>query len=235
MRVVAIIPARLESTRLPRKMLLGDTGEPLIVHTANAVRNCRDIDETIVATDSREIFDAVKHLCDVRMTKPAENGTARIAQLLNRIGEADLIINIQGDEPEIDPDHLSRLINAAMEIPSCDMATLCTGATMSDQADPNVVKVKRNTAGSYATEFSRIRMANSHRHIGVYAYRPEFLEWFVKQPPSAREISQRLEQLRALDAGCRIRVVSVPQHHYGIDTREQYDAFVSRFRSLVNV
>lgn len=235
MRVVAIIPARLESTRLPRKMLLGDTGHPLIAHTVECVCRCRSIDDVIVATDSPEIANAISYPAVAMMTGPAENGTARIAQLLNRIGEADLILNVQGDEPEIDPDHLSRLINAAMEIPSCDMATLCTGATMSDQADPNVVKVKRNTAGSYATEFSRIRMANSHRHIGVYAYRPEFLEWFVKQPPSAREVSQRLEQLRALDAGCRIRVVSVPHHHYGIDTREQYDAFVERHRSLVNV
>lgn len=233
MRVVAIIPARLESTRLPRKMLLDETGEPLIVHTADAVRNCRDIAEVIVATDSETIFHAVKHLCDVRMTKAADNGTARIAQLLNRIGDVDLIINVQGDEPEIDPDHLSKLITTANDIPSCDMATLCTGATMSDQSDTNVVKVRRNTAGSYATEFSRRPLANAHRHIGVYAYRPAFLEWFVSRPQSAREKAERLEQLRALDAGCRIRVVDVPHHHYGIDTREQYEAFVARYRRLV--
>lgn len=227
MQIVAIIPARLESTRLPRKLLLEETGRPLIQHTVTAVRAYEPFSRVIVATDSDEIAAACDQYTHVVKTGESRNGTERVASILDQI-DADLIVNVQADEPEVEQSHLAALIEAAIDIPGCDMATLATTATVKDQESESVVKVERSNAG-FAQRFSRKGLQKGMRHIGVYAYRPDFLRWFVAQRPTQGEQAEHLEQLRALDKGCRIRVGMVQHAERGIDTQEEYAAFVARF------
>lgn len=232
MRIVAVIPARLESTRLPRKLLLDETGKPLIRHTVEAVKACGQIDQLYVATDSREIEAACGPYTHVLMTGEARNGTERVAWVLGEIN-ADLVVNVQADEPEITPEHIEALIEAATMIPTCDMATLATSATVPDQECEHVVKVERSTGG-FATRFSRKGLAKGVRHLGVYAYSPAFLRWFVDQKPTQGEQAEHLEQLRALDKGCRIRVAMIQHAERGIDTEEDYAAFVARQEKMAH-
>lgn len=223
MRIIAVIPARLESTRLPRKLLLDQTGKPLIRHTVEAVNACKRIDRVYIATDSSEVAKAAGKYVHILETGPARNGTERIASVLDQV-DADLVVNVQGDEPEITTLHLSELIDAAIAFPTCDMATLATNALDADQESPDAVKVERS-AGGFATKFSRKPLPKGLRHIGVYAYSPAFLRWFVAQRPTANEEAEKLEQLRAFDKGCRIRVATVQHAERGIDTSDDYLAF----------
>lgn len=228
-RVVAVIPARLESSRLPRKMLREAGGRPLICHTVSAVKSCASLDRIVVATDSVEIFKAVEGMAPVCMTGPASNGTERVASIVNGLG-ADLIINVQGDEPEIKPESLDALIWGFNSIPGCDMATLGTAIQDGDHESMDVVKVVQY--GGFAAGFTRHPTATNPkrtlRHVGIYAYTPRFLRWFVSQPPTTRETVDRLEQMRALENDCRIRVVPVDHPYHSIDTAEQFEAFAER-------
>lgn len=250
MSICCLIPARLESSRLPRKLLLSETGKPLIQHTWEAACASSSIDEVIVATDSPEIASVVREFGGrVEITGEHTSGTDRIAEVVQRsCSDATLIVNLQGDEPEIDPADLDSLIAILRDGPRWEMATLAT--PINDPhilTDPSCVKVVRATDGR-ALYFSRAAVPHARDgspedwlrneryglespwllHLGVYAYRREFLLAFTEWPPSRLEQLERLEQLRALEAGATIQVGLVPQASVGIDTREDYARFVAR-------
>jgi 3-deoxy-manno-octulosonate cytidylyltransferase (CMP-KDO synthetase) len=251
LRAVAIVPARIASQRLPRKMLLAETGLPLFVHTVRNVERCPAIARVVVATDGDELLAlAREHGIDARRTRADHtSGTDRVFEALGALGPAacDVVINVQGDEPEVDPQDLARLVEAFAD-GSVEAATLCGRcATAVEAQAPQVVKVVRAENGD-ALYFSRSTIpfraldgASAYpradaapwldvvrRHIGVYAFRPAALARFVALPRGALERLENLEQLRWLEAGQRMRVIEARHVPLGIDTRLDYDAFVQR-------
>jgi 3-deoxy-manno-octulosonate cytidylyltransferase (CMP-KDO synthetase) len=247
MSVVAIIPARYGSTRFPGKALAHDTGKYLIQHVYERVMAARRVQHCLVATDDERIVVAVQSFGgEVVLTSPDHaSGTDRIAEVVaGRPGaDDDIILNVQGDEPEIEPEYLDRLVTCLAETPDCEMATLaCPFPAGSDPRDPNCVKVVRGLDGR-ALYFSRSLIPYVFGagdptaagkwllHLGAYAYRREFLLKFAGWPPSPLELVERLEQLRVLEHGGRLAVELVEQATVGIDTPADYASFVARWRA----
>jgi 3-deoxy-manno-octulosonate cytidylyltransferase (CMP-KDO synthetase) len=245
---LVIIPARLASTRLPRKLLLRATGKPLLQHTFEAALKAERPAGVRVATDHREIFEAVRAFGGaVEMTRPdAPSGTDRVAEVARRLTHVDIVVNLQGDEPEI----AGRSIDLAIELlerdPAAVMATLATPLRSRRQLDdPACVKVVFDDAGR-ALYFSRSPIPcprqwddrllaadppHFFQHVGLYAYRRDFLLKLAAMPPSRLEQIEQLEQLRALQAGHAILVGVVDEPTFGIDTPEDYQAFVEKVRA----
>lgn len=247
MDAVAVIPARYASTRFPGKPLARDTGRFLIQHVVEQVRRARRIRECIVATDDDRIADAVRGFGGtVAMTSPHHtSGTDRIAEVIAaRDLPADaIVLNVQGDEPEISPDHLDRLVARLDQTPDWSAATLaCAFPDGADPADPNCVKVVTDRFGK-ALYFSRsllpyIRDARGPYtvrpwllHLGVYAYRRAFLLAYSSWKPSPLELFEKLEQLRVLENGYALGVEVVDAAAPGIDTPEEYARFVARWHA----
>jgi 3-deoxy-manno-octulosonate cytidylyltransferase (CMP-KDO synthetase) len=242
-RAVGIIPARLQSSRLPRKLLLDETGKPLIEYTWEAACRAESLGEVIVATDSEQIADTVRSFGGrAEMTGEHPSGTDRIAEIAARCcPNAEILVNIQGDEPEIDPAQIDALVNLLIDNPNSQMATLATPiADIADREDPACVKVVCAADGR-ALYFSRapipfVRDDKSPAlgswllHLGIYAYRREFLLSLTELPPSRLEQLEKLEQLRALEAGASIQVGIVDHRAVGIDTPDDYARFVERER-----
>lgn len=244
--VVAVIPARFASTRLPGKPLLDETGRPLILHVVEAARRSRSLDRVIVATDDSRILDAVRrHGGEAVLTRDDHpSGTDRVAEVASRLPGCRIVVNLQGDEPEIEPEALDLVVGLLDADPSASMATVCTPIRDRETyLDPSCVKVVRSSGGR-ALYFSR-RPIPCHRdgepdpstgplgflHLGLYAYRRDFLLRLATLPPSPLEQTERLEQLRVLEAGEPIAVGVVPHAPAGIDTPEDYRAFLSRWRA----
>lgn len=230
--VVAVIPARYASTRLPGKPLLQDSGKFLIQHVYEAAGSCPAVDRVIVATDDERILAAVRSFGGEAMMTRSDhpNGTSRIAEAIEKI-PADIVLNVQGDEPEIEPRTLEALI-AATE--GEDVGTLATPFRDPAEADlPGRVKVVVGASG-HALYFSRSRIPSAGPallHVGLYGFRREFLREYAKLPPTPLEQAERLEQLRFLENGIRIRVGVVDETgHGGIDTPADYAAFLARVR-----
>lgn len=236
-RAVAIIPARLGSTRLPRKVLADVGGRPLVRWVWERARQAPGIDAAIIATDSDEVYECCRRFTtDVVMTDLNHpSGTDRAAEVVRGL-DADWVLNVQGDEPLIDPALLGRLVQALRE-----GATMATArAPLRDPAawrDPNVVKVVCDDSG-HALYFSRAPIpwpregeapSGAWRHLGVYGYQREALLRFAAAPPAPLERIERLEQLRALHLGWRVRLVEAEDPGIGIDTPEDLE----RFRRLV--
>ncbi len=249
--VCGIIPARLESVRLPRKMLLTETGQPLVQHTWEAARPSSALDALFVATDSEEIAAAVRGFGgEVIMTGHCESGTDRLADAVRRAGlNHDWIVNVQGDEPEMTPGHIDRAVAAMQQRSDCEMSTVaCPIVDPAQVTNPACVKVVCAADGR-ALYFSRSPIPHprdqspadaisSHGsvvdspwllHMGLYVYRREFLLAFAQLPPSRLETTEKLEQLRALQAGAQIAVAIVREPSVGIDTPADYAAFVARW------
>lgn len=227
-RVLVVIPARLQSTRLPEKVLLKETGRYLVQHVYERALSIEGADEVVVATDHERVRAAVESFGGhAVMTSPDHpSGTDRAAEVA-RARPADLIVNLQADEPELEPRDVEALI-AAMA--GARMGTLVyPELTDADQADPSVVKAV--VEDGWAVDFSREPTPGGQRHLGIYAYAADWLQEFTRLPPSARERERRLEQMRALDHGVTLRAVSARHCGIGIDTPEDYRAFVSRWRS----
>jgi len=227
--VLLVIPARLGSTRLPGKPLLKETGKYLVQHVYERARRVEGADEVVVATDHRSIVAAVESFGGVAMlTSPDHaSGSDRAAEVA-RARPARLVVNLQGDEPDIDPADVARLIRAMA--PEVEMGTLVhEGLTEEDQADPAVVKAV--VRDGWAVDFRREPTPGALRHLGIYAFRADFLQAFTRLAPTAREKERRLEQLRALDHGHRIRAVRAGHRSCGIDTPADYAAFVAAFRA----
>ena len=227
-RVLLVIPARLGSTRLPRKMLLRETGKYLVQHVHERALRVPNAHEVVIAADDPEIVAAVESFGgDAVLTSPLHpSGSDRVAEVA-RQRPASLVVNLQGDEPEIDPEDVARLIDAMGE--GDEMGTLVhERLTGEDQRNPAVVKAV--VEGGFAVDFFRDPTPGALRHVGIYAYLPDFLERFTKLKPTAREKERRLEQLRALDHGVKIRAARARSPGAGIDTPADYGAFVSRCR-----
>ena len=247
MNVYGIIPARLRSTRLPRKLLLAETGRPLIEYTWRSASQAKSLGQLIIAADDEEIITAVAKFggrCE--MTGDHPSGTDRIAEVARRCCPGgEIFVNVQGDEPEIDPANIDAVVRALVECPSAQMATLATPIQSLEQVQASsCVKVVVGQDGR-ALYFSRSSipfcrdrepaevLASDHPwllHLGIYAYRREFLFELTNRPPSKLEKLEKLEQLRALEAGARIQVAIVEHHSVGIDTPEDYARFVERCR-----
>lgn len=233
MKAIAVIPARLASTRLPRKMLREIAGRPLIGVVYEAVRSSPLLADVIVATDSEEIMAACRQQgWKAQMTSTAHrSGTERVHEVSLREA-ADVYINVQGDEPLIRPEHIATLLQV-MENPGSEVGTLMTPAAAIDIPSPNAVKVVADLTGralyfSRATiPFDRDRSQPRYfKHLGIYAYRPDALARFVSLPESSLERSERLEQLRFLESGISIFVGETPYDSVGVDTEEDLQRVV---------
>jgi len=250
-QTVVVIPARFASTRLPQKMLLCDTGKPLLQYTYEAACAARRPGDVVVATDHPEIARVVERFGGrVLMTNPdCASGTDRVAAAARQLPDAQIIVNLQGDEPEISPAAIDAVIELLEANPSAGMATLCTPIREPAQlTNAACVKVVCDDA-KRALYFSRsqipfIRDAPAasgltpfnqppvfFQHLGLYAYRRAELLRFAALPPSSLEQAEKLEQLRLLQSGGTIVVDTVAHASSGIDTPADYAAFVQRRRA----
>jgi 3-deoxy-manno-octulosonate cytidylyltransferase (CMP-KDO synthetase) len=231
--IIGILPARWGSTRFPGKPLHLIAGKPLIQHVWEQCRKCERLDGLVIATDDERILAAAESFgARAVMTSPEHpTGTDRLAEAVRSLPGAEIIVNIQGDEPLIDPALIDRLAAAMAADPSLDMATAANPLDPADPAvrDPNVVKVVTALDGR-ALYFSRSPLPYFrnpvdglpvYRHKGIYAYRRTFLERFVTWPPSPLEKAESLEQLRALENGASIKVLVTDDTSPGVDTLEQ--------------
>jgi 3-deoxy-manno-octulosonate cytidylyltransferase (CMP-KDO synthetase) len=228
MKVIAVIPARLASTRLPRKMLRLLAGEPLLAHVYRGVRKSHLLGEVIVATDSSEIMEFCRAQgWPAQMTANSHrSGTERVHEVAQSIA-ADVYINVQGDEPLTRAAHIEALVELMKE-PSKQVGTLKTAAAEVDISNPGAVKVVTDSTGR-ALYFSRATIpfdrdgagtARYWKHLGFYAYRKAALDRFVSWPESSLERCERLEQLRFLENGIPIHVAETAYDTIGVDTEE---------------
>jgi 3-deoxy-manno-octulosonate cytidylyltransferase (CMP-KDO synthetase) len=237
MKVVSVIPARLGSTRLPRKVLADICGRPLVQHVWERVSQATNINTVIVVTDSQEVIQVVSGWGGkALLTDPAcQSGTERIAAILGEL-DADLILNVQGDEPLVDPGMLNDLIDGWMSAP-CDLITPVYRITsVEDLSNPNVVKVARAQDGRalyfsrspipYVRDWSQEKWLEHQAfwgHIGVYGYRKEVLEKYTGLPASPLQQAESLEQLRFLEAGYTFQTVETTYRSVAVDTQEDLD------------
>ena len=227
MRTIAVIPARLASTRLPRKMLREIAGKPLVGWVYEAVRTAPLLSEVIIATDSEQILEVCRrHGWKAQMTSATHrSGTERVHEVSNSMA-ADVYVNVQGDEPLVRPEQISVLLDV-MKDPAVEVGTVKTPCPKEDVGNPNAVKVV-TVPGGRALYFSRATIPFDRdginppyfKHLGLYAYRKSALDLFVSQPESTLEKSERLEQLRFLENGIAIFVGETPHDSVGVDTEE---------------
>lgn len=252
LRSQIVIPARLASTRLPRKLLLAETGQPLIQHTYQAALRAARPGGVIVAADDPEIAAAVRAFGGrAVMTSPdCASGTDRVAEVARQLADVDLIVNVQGDEPELAGSSIDLVVELLERRPEIVMSTLATPIRRRDQLlDPSCVKVvfehSFDGSGGRALYFSRAPLPHArawtddllrvdpplfHQHVGLYAYRREFLLQLAQLPRTPLEKLENLEQLRVLESGHSIVVGVVDEPTVGIDTPDDYRAFVARVR-----
>jgi len=243
-KILAVIPARYESTRFPGKVLAKDTGKYLIQHTWERAKQAKLLDSVLIAADDSKVVEAARSFSAdcVLTSKNHQSGTDRIAEAVKNT-DADIIVNLQADEPEIDPANIDYLASMLIDNPDCPMATLAAGFENTDQvSDPNIVKVITDV-NSRAVYFSRspipfgrdrggvADVKNYLRHLGIYAYRKDFLMKFTTLPQSNLEKTEKLEQLRAIENGYSILIGKVTHSCDGIDTPRQYEEFVKRVKS----
>jgi len=227
MNAIAVIPARLASTRLPRKMLREIAGKTLIARTYEGVQSCKLLYDVIIATDSEEIMALSRqHGWHARMTSAAHrSGTERVHEISNSVA-ADVYVNVQGDEAMARAEQIATLLEI-MRDPAVQVGTLKTPAAPEDIHNPSAVKVVTDDA-CRALYFSRATIPYDRdgtdpryfKHLGFYAYRKAALDRFCALPESSLERSERLEQLRFLENGIPIHVGETPFDSVGVDTEE---------------
>lgn len=234
-RVVVVIPAREQSERLPGKPLADILGKPMVVRVMERASLARGIARVVVATDSPRIAAAVRERGGEAVMTPSDcpSGTDRCAVAARSL-DAEVVVNVQGDEPLLEPEAVESLV-LAFDDPSVEMATLARPLAPGEAENPNVVKVVRDLRGD-ALYFSRAPIpfargegAAPLAHVGLYGFRREFLQRFASLPPTPLERTERLEQLRALEHGHRIRVLETAYLSLGVDTQEDLD----RVRALL--
>ncbi len=247
--IIAVIPARLFSTRLPNKLLLNLAGKPLILWTVGQAAKAKNVSRVIVATDSEEILRVVrKNGFEAVLTSANhQSGSDRIAEVAEILEENSIIVNVQGDEPLISPQTIESAIDAILQDDSIDIATTCEPIDdVKDVLSPDVVKVITDE-NDFALYFSRLPipfpreavkkhetlenalnsekdlLARYRKHTGLYVYRREFLLKYTKLQQTNLEKLEMLEQLRALENGARIKVVEVSESSIGVDTQEDFE------------
>lgn len=239
MKVLCVIPARYASTRLPGKPLALIAGKPMIQHVYERAARAAIPSEVVVATDSELVAEAVRNFGGkVMMTSPEHpSGTDRLAEVALSYGDADVIVNVQGDEPMIPPEIIDRLAQAFEDNEDLNMATLKTVMDEADYNNPNAVKVVTDQNG-YALYFSRSLLPyprnktadfKVYKHVGIYAYRRSFLLSYAAYEPTPLEQIECLEQLRVLENGERIKVLECKFKGIGIDTPEDLAAINALF------
>lgn len=240
MTATVVIPARTGSTRFPAKVLASETGRPLVQHVVDQARHCKNVREIIVAADDRRIADALKPFgTNVVLTDPKHpTGTDRIAEVAQRL-HTQIIVNLQADEPEIEPETVDQLIEL-LHHSKASMATVGVRIRPPlDPGDPNLVKVVIG-AGDRAIYFSRAAvpyhrdatgMPTYYLHVGIYAYARPFLVRFAGWKPTPLELTEKLEQLRAIEHDEPVYVLKVDGGTHGIDTPQQYAEFVKRWKA----
>jgi 3-deoxy-manno-octulosonate cytidylyltransferase (CMP-KDO synthetase) len=234
MKAIIVIPARLKSTRLPNKVLLDLGGKPVIQRVYEACLKATLHHEIWIAVDSDEVFNACKAFTsNVIMTKEEHpSGTDRIAEVIENIA-CDVVVNVQGDEPFFDAAIIDNLITALQQSDAV-MASVCAPvASIAELNNPNLVKVVTDTTGNalyfsrFAIPFSRDKEIEDvsvyKKHMGVYAYKASFLKEFIKIPVSFLESTEKLEQLRAIENGYKIKMIEVKDIEKGIDTFEDLE------------
>jgi len=240
-RIVAVIPARYASSRLPGKALLEIGGRPMVQWVYEAARRVAGVERVVVATDDDRIADAVAEFGGDAVMTAADHpsGTDRVAEAARQIG-GEIVVNLQGDEPLLDPQVVAAAIEPLLGDSAVMMASLCTRIrNAAEWRDPNVVKVVCAGNGD-ALYFSRAPIPHPReggeapelpllKHLGLYVYRHDFLQRVTQLPPSPLEEVERLEQLRVLEAGYRIRMVETAEDSIGVDTQSDLD----RVRALV--
>lgn len=242
MNAIAVIPARYASQRFPGKMLADRTGKPLVQHVHERAVQATLISRVIIATDDQRIASAVQGFGgEAVMTRGDHpNGTSRIAEVAESI-DADIFVNVQGDEPEIDPSLIDLALQKLIDDADAPMGTLASPmADDENAANPNIVKVVLDQRGR-ALYFSRAliphnrdnpgNVSSALKHVGLYVYRRDFLPKYIAMSSTPLEQAEQLEQLRVLEHGELIAVAVAPSSSQGIDTPEQYDAFVKRYTS----
>lgn len=256
-RTAIVIPARYASTRFPQKMLIDETGWPLVRHTYEQAKKSKKASRIIIATDDARIEAACLAFgAEVMMTDPNHpTGTDRLAEVARRISDVDLIVNVQGDEPEIEPEKIDLLIDLFAASDAAMGTLVCRFPANRNEGvgsplDPNCnktvlgapVKSGDTVLGYEALYFSRSlipypreeagKITDSSAyflHLGIYAYTPEFLQTYVALPQGKLEVVEKLEQLRVLENGYKIVAGIVPNATPGVDTRGDYDAFLGRW------
>lgn len=234
--VLGVIPARLASTRLPRKVLREIAGRPLVAWVYEAARKAPDLDEVLVATDADEVMQACARLGIPAALTSGDHpsGTDRVWEIAQSRA-ADVYVNIQGDEPFVTAGHVARLVEPFRTTPETQVSTLCIRATP-DEVDARHVNKVVFGEGGRALYFSKFgipfdrdgRGAVRYKHIGLYAYRRPALETFHRLPPSTLERIEGLEQLRFLEHGVSITVVETTEPTIGVDTEEDFRAVEAR-------
>ena len=234
--VLGVIPARLASTRLPRKVLREIAGRPLVAWVYEAARKASDLDEVLVATDADEVMQACARLGIPAALTSSDHpsGTDRVWEIAQSRA-ADVYVNIQGDEPFVTTGHVARLVEPFRTAPETQVSTLCIRATP-DEVDARHVNKVVFGEGGRALYFSKFgipfdrdgRGAVRYKHIGLYAYRRPALETFHRLPPSTLERIEGLEQLRFLEHSVSITVVETTEPTIGVDTEEDFRAVEAR-------
>jgi 3-deoxy-manno-octulosonate cytidylyltransferase (CMP-KDO synthetase) len=251
MKITAIIPARFASTRFPGKALADIMGKPMIQHVYEQTCRADHVGEVIVATDDERIAAAVRSFggrAEMTATNH-ETGTDRLAEVAARL-DSDIVVNVQGDEPLIEPAMIDEAIEPLVADQAVPMATLKSRIkTLHDFLSPNVVKVVTDWEG-YALYFSRSPLPNfrdkwndlkdeafasgrllCYKHVGLYVYRREFLLQYAQLSPTYLEMAEKLEQLRALENGYRIKVVATEHPSIGVDTPGDLEKVLEKLKS----
>jgi 3-deoxy-manno-octulosonate cytidylyltransferase (CMP-KDO synthetase) len=251
MKITAIIPARFASVRFPGKVLADILGKPMVQHVYERTAKAAMVSEVIVATDDEQVAAAVRAFGGrVEMTdKGHETGTDRLAEVAARL-DSDIIVNVQGDEPLIEPAMIDEAIKPLFEDSSVLIGTLKSRIkTLHDFLSPNVVKVVTDCTG-FAIYFSRSPIPNfrdkwndlkdekfvsgkilCYKHVGLYVYRREFLLRYARMSPTFLELAEKLEQLRVLENGYRIKVVETKFETIGVDTPGDLEKVIERLKS----
>lgn len=232
MKFLGVIPSRYASTRLEGKPLKDICGHTMIewVYKRTKLSN---LDEVVVATDDERIYKEVERFGGkaILTSKEHENGTSRIVEVCTKYEDYDVIVNVQGDEPLIEPEMINSIINSFKEDDTISMSTLKYKIdTMEEIENPNYVKVITDKKG-YALYFSRsvipyprkLDIQNYYKHVGIYGYKRDFVVEYAKMEPTPLELSESLEQLRALENGYRIKVMETPYKIIGVDTQEELE------------
>lgn len=246
MKITAIIPARYGSTRFPGKALADILGKPMIQHVYERTRQATLVNQTIIATDDQRIADAVINFGgDVVMTSPAhETGTDRLAEVAAQL-DCDLVVNVQGDEPLIEPAMIDQAIRPFLTDHSIKMGTLKSRVWQQDDLlSPNLVKVvtdvddnalyfSRSTIPFYRDSWQALQSSDfkpeqqpCFKHVGLYVYRRDFLLEYAGWPQTSLEVAEKLEQLRALENGVKIKVVETEFESFGVDTPQDLEKVI---------
>tara|TARA_Y100000592_G_scaffold39988_1_gene63448 strand:+ start:6206 stop:6883 length:678 start_codon:yes stop_codon:yes gene_type:complete len=220
---LGVIPARLNSKRFPKKVLAKINDKPMVIHTAEQVVKSKLLDRVIIAIDSDETYNAIKDFgFEIMMTsKNHKSGTDRVAEIVEQIDDVDIIINIQADEPFIDPSLIDDLIKS-FEDADVKMSTLIsTAMSEEDLEDKNIVKASLDNS-KYATDFSRDY--GEYKHLGIYAFTRQTLLQFVSYSQTENEKNRKLEQMRALDNGIKIKSVITDKDSLSINVKGDMDS-----------